>query len=844
MNRSPQTLVVMLGLLAGLGAPLWSAGCDREQGDTAPVAVPAPARTADSPPPRARRAKVDGELWTGFAQRPIQRVIVEVADPLRRTQQDLPRAASPSARAARVAERRSDLAARKHQVLARLASKASRSVTVRHEYRAFRLVALDADEEQVRLLEAMPEVTAVFADREERAELVESLPYCRAPWFHQNRAAGAGTAVAILDTPIRYDHPAFGTCASVGAPGCSVVEWMSFADETSAQVMAKEDQYGVTSHGTNVAAIALGVAPDTKLLGLNVFHSNDAESDVRTYVSDQIEALDWVAANAATHAIVAVNMSLGATRDDPWPCNHDDARYDPISTLRTDHDILTVVAAGNSGEPNALKAPGCLNMAVTVGAQFDTDLGDYPQSCDQPDPFVGEIACFSNLSGMLDLVAPGVNVDAAGIVKNGTSMAAPHVAGAIAAWQSWFLSENGSFKSAPWMYRRLLADSTLPQVHSDGRRFARLAMRDASFTWDYGHAFAGWHRESSSNLIPSAAPGFQQSLTIADEGYDVESVYLYLEVVHLSPQDVEVTLESPSGATATVSLPSGQAHFNGIIGRLHAPGALSSLAGSPADGTWTLSLRDTQAADQGNYIQAALFLVADGCSPSCADEGCGDDRCGGSCGEVCELEAACYLTGSTRPGNSCQGCVPTVAATEWTPVPGSCDDGNPCTEGDTCSDGECAGSEVACPLPGACDEPGYCDPTAGQCVYPRAPDQTRCDDGNSCTADDLCMQGQCVGEAVPCPPPGECQLAGICSPAAQGCVYPPAADGTDCSDGACEAGVCTDSCSCRTTPGRGRSSSSGWWLLLVLAALGGRTARLTRAGAARWRARTPRSTRG
>ncbi|HEY4057654.1 MAG TPA: S8 family serine peptidase, partial [Kofleriaceae bacterium] len=85
--------------------------------------------------------------------------------------------------------------------------------------------------------------------------------------------------------------------------------------------------------------------------------------------------------------------------------------------------IATVVAAGNDGYTNAVAFPGCLSSAVTVGATTKTD----------------GIPSYTNLSTGVDVLAPGSSITAAVSssttavgTKSGTSMASPHVAGALA----------------------------------------------------------------------------------------------------------------------------------------------------------------------------------------------------------------------------------------------------------------------------------------------------------------------------------------------------------------------------------------------------------------------------
>ncbi|MBL8785934.1 MAG: hypothetical protein JNJ59_13620 [Deltaproteobacteria bacterium] len=185
------------------------------------------------------------------------------------------------------------------------------------------------------------------------------------------------------------------------------------------------------------------------------------------------------------------------------------------------------------------------------------------------------------------------------------------------------------------------------------------------------------------------------------------------------------------------------------------------------------------------------------------------------------------------------------------PYTGACDDGDACTTGERCLTGVCTGGG-----PTACQDDGNpctdeaCLPDRG-CVRTNRPNRTRCEDGNACTVDDICMEGTCVGGATvscndnnPCTTdtctanggcahtpiaggPGSCDDGDPCTvgdfcgsgscnagPAltcksdgnactsdtcvsGQGCVYPALADTTACSDGnacttgdRCQAGVC------------------------------------------------------
>ncbi|MBI5543095.1 MAG: hypothetical protein HY901_04355 [Deltaproteobacteria bacterium] len=90
-----------------------------------------------------------------------------------------------------------------------------------------------------------------------------------------------------------------------------------------------------------------------------------------------------------------------------------------------------------------------------------------------------------------------------------------------------------------------------------------------------------------------------------------------------------------------------------------------------------------------------------------------------------------------------------------------------------CDDGSANGSAASC-----------CDATCH-----RKTDSTPCDDGNYCTKEDACSGGVCAATAYSCAP-SECRLTSTCD-GAGGCTMMSKPDGTSCSTGTCQGGVCS-----------------------------------------------------
>lgn len=253
----------------------------------------------------------------------------------------------------------------------------------------------------------------------------QSLPLINQPKAFEAGFTGAGTSVAVLDTGVNFKAAAFGPCSGVNAPAptCRVV--------FTSDVNTNDQQLDDDGHGTNVAGIVAGVAPGTKLIVLDVFDRGKQSSDTAI-----LAALDWVAKNKKLYNIVAVNMSLGSQSFFTRPCGG--TPYASAFANLRQIGVLPVVASGNSAGAggkftNGVSSPACTPGALSVGAVYDAGGGAYQGSCTDRGTKTDQVACFSQSGPTLGLLAPGSRIDAAGLTKSGTSQAAPHVAGAVAA---------------------------------------------------------------------------------------------------------------------------------------------------------------------------------------------------------------------------------------------------------------------------------------------------------------------------------------------------------------------------------------------------------------------------
>ncbi|AXC52602.1 serine protease [Bacillus spizizenii] len=244
-------------------------------------------------------------------------------------------------------------------------------------------------------------------------ELPEGIKVIKAPEMWAKGVKGKNIKVAVLDTGCDTSHPDLKN---------QIIGGKNFTDDDGGKEDAISDYNG---HGTHVAGTIAandsnggiaGVAPEASLLIVKVLGGENGSGQYEWIINGINYAVE--------QKVDIISMSLGGPSDVPE------------LKEAVKNGVLVVCAAGNEGDGDErteeLSYPAAYNEVIAVGSVS----------------VARELSEFSNANKEIDLVAPGENILSTLPNKKygkltGTSMAAPHVSGALALIKSY---EEESFQ--------------------------------------------------------------------------------------------------------------------------------------------------------------------------------------------------------------------------------------------------------------------------------------------------------------------------------------------------------------------------------------------------------------
>lgn len=310
---------------------------------------------------------------------------------------------------------------------------------VKHEYTIIPAVAAELPPQAIDALSKNPKIDFIEPDGQAQI-LADEIPWgiarIDATAAQSAGVTGNGIKVAVLDTGIDYNHPDL------------KANYLGGYDFVNADNDPMDDH----SHGTHVAGTVAALSNDIGVLGAapqaGLYAVKVADSSGSCSYSNIIAGINWAVNNNAN----VITMSIGGTASSSTLQNACNNAYN--------NGVVLVGAAGNSG--GAVIYPAAYYSVIAVSATDSTNTKT-SWSCYGP---------------QVEFAAPGSSIkstmpDGLYGYKSGTSMATPHVTGAVALLMSTDIAgtvhdTNGNGKWDPAEVR-LRLQSTATDLGASGR---------------------------------------------------------------------------------------------------------------------------------------------------------------------------------------------------------------------------------------------------------------------------------------------------------------------------------------------------------------------------------------
>jgi PGF-pre-PGF domain-containing protein len=356
------------------------------------------------------------------------------------------------------------------------------------------LYVAKVNEEELQDLLEDPNVVSIKEDEIFTLNLADSVPLIGASNTHAKQInginlTGAGQTVCIIDSGINATHTSlqgrvinqhcFCDVTDLGSGGCC-------PDNTNEDTSAIDDH----GHGTHVAGIVgangtdkLGVAPGVNLISVKVTNSSGS-----AFFSDITEGVELCVSNATAYNISAITISLGGGSFS----SHCDSSYTSLAAqidAAYDANVLVTISTGNDGSSSSISSPACIRNAIAVSSTTDADA----------------VSAFSNRNSIADIMAPGSSIVSTRYTggtetRSGTSMATPHVAGAIALLQQYKQDFEGRSLTSDEVNQTITTNGTsIDDTSASGELFTRLNLTLSLIALDGQNPGIGEHNTSENN---------------------------------------------------------------------------------------------------------------------------------------------------------------------------------------------------------------------------------------------------------------------------------------------------------------------------------------------------------
>ena len=365
-----------------------------------------------------------------------------------------------------------------------------------------------------------PDVTSIGAAELGSFSLDESRSLIWANTVHAAGYDGTGINVAVLDSGIDTNHPDLVD---------SIVDQICFSAYTACggPFNPAED---INGHGTMVSGTItsdgtvapLGIAPEAGIYAYRV------SSNVVVNGNAVAAALEDL--RLRSYPVDFVNMSFGLTPPDyAGTCDiasTEEVPFDLIELelagLRLIGGVLPFAASGNQGNKSGMPFPACNEFVVSVGAVYDGSFGslNWIGTCSDSSTAPDKVACASNSSNVLDLLAPGCKITSTKLGGGsqwlcGTSFATPVAVGVAA-----LLKDAQPSLTPDQILQRMKATGTWVLDALANRWTTRVDARVALLTDD----FADWDGDGCRNgreYTFGVLPGTWRNPLDSEDYYDV-----------------------------------------------------------------------------------------------------------------------------------------------------------------------------------------------------------------------------------------------------------------------------------------------------------------------------------